>query len=125
MKWISSGATPAYLWSFRSAPCVIKLAHVLFRSTPTDAHWHRALEHDCKIRPINGWLGREDTNYNGGMSHEENFILADGDHCGSARGLGGRQGHIRPGQVRPQSAEWARVLRVQGIRRLADHFYQS
>jgi hypothetical protein len=47
-------ATPAYLWWFRSAPCAIKLAHVLFRSTPTDAHWHRALEHDCKIRPING-----------------------------------------------------------------------
>jgi len=29
-----------------------------------------------------------------------------------------------PGQVHAQSAEWARVLRVQGIRRLADHFYQ-
>jgi hypothetical protein len=25
-----------------------------FSQHPTDAHWHRALEHDCKIRPING-----------------------------------------------------------------------
>jgi hypothetical protein len=32
------------------------------------------------------------------MSHDENFILADGDHCGSARRRGGRQGHVRPGQ---------------------------
>src|SRR6202035_4464016 len=48
------------------------------------------------------------------MSHDEKFILADGDHCGSARRLGGRQGHIRPGQVRPQSAEWAAFSEFKG-----------
>jgi hypothetical protein len=52
MKWISSA--PPRLTYGSLAPCAIKLAHVLFRSTPTDAPWHRALEHDCKICPING-----------------------------------------------------------------------
>ena len=44
-------ATQAYLWSFRSAPCAIKLMHVLSQHS-TGAHWHRASEHDCTIRPI-------------------------------------------------------------------------
>jgi len=35
-------ATQAYLWSFRSAPCAIKLMHVLFRSTPPT---HTGTEH--------------------------------------------------------------------------------
>jgi hypothetical protein len=47
-------ATQAYLWSFRSAPLCHQINACAFSQHPTDAHWHRALEHDCKIRPING-----------------------------------------------------------------------
>ena len=49
---------------------------------------------------------------------------ADCDHCGRTRRLR-RQGHFRAGQVHSASAERARVLRVQGIRRLAGCRRQS
>jgi hypothetical protein len=50
--------------------------------------------------------------------------MADGNRCGGTHRLG-RQRHFRAGQVHCASAGWARVLRVQGLRKLAGYLCQS
>jgi hypothetical protein len=37
--------------------------------------------------------------------------------------LGCRGCDFCPGKIQPQNTEWARVLRVQGLRKLASNFY--
>src|SRR3954464_12905150 len=59
---------------------------------------------------------------NGGTDDEAQKHADDCDYCGSAR-CPGRQGHIRAGQVHRPSTWWARVLRVQGIRKLGGRLH--
>src|SRR5271168_1816359 len=60
----------------------------------------------------------------GGANNEQQKDADDCDYYGSACRRG-RLGRGRAGQVRPESAEWARVLRVQRIRGLAGCLRQS